>query len=105
GRLRPFEDLVHQTRRLPTHRVTVRTIAGQSFTTIDKSRVREHGRATLLPSSLHDEPVDVQRAVGLHQDPIYLALADLGEGRQRPGVGRDRVLDQHHAQAWRSLAI
>src|SRR5262245_7120818 len=81
------------------------TIASQPFTSVDKSRVREHGRDTLLPSSLHDEPVDVQRAVGLHQDPIYLALADLGEGRLRLGLRLHRLLDQHHPQAVRRLAI
>ena len=80
------------------------------------ARVIAHGAAAvkpaprplpdaLLPSGLRDEPGDVQRDAGRPQDPIHLALPDLGEGRLCLCLRLYRLLDQHDRQAARRLTI
>src|SRR5438132_7499144 len=54
GRLRPLKDLVHQARCLPTRAITVWTVAGQRFVSIDPKRAMTHGWDALLPGVLTD---------------------------------------------------
>src|SRR2546430_4773936 len=78
-RLRPLENLVHQTRRLLARGVRVWTVARQSSALLDIKRVNEYGWDALLGRSLQNEPLNIPGHRGWPQDPIYLALADFGQ--------------------------
>src|SRR6266498_162313 len=90
----PFENLVHQTRRLATRLVEVRTVTSKTAL-FRVPTAKKHCGNPLSRRNLQSKTRNVEGKRPWHHDAMNLIFPDTVECRLRFFLSNDRFLDQH----------